>query len=499
MKARPILLVAGFAALALALFMFVPQPPARQEVEASHVNVSPTPAVTAPSELERPERRSDEREAGALPQRARTNPVAAPAPPLASSRSDIGSVFGRAVDEFGRDASFRNVEVRLHFQFAPLASRRRVSDALPEDSKRSAAISDKIALVDSNGDFDVEGLGLGQWAITCTLAGAEPISAQVTLTDYEPRVRHDFTFKATRVVRAYLSDARGLPLMQTLALGGSHAGEQLWPFVTTEMTQIGESPFLHGALKCRAQRPREPDGPWYSITIEANSRDSIWIGAALGDSALACVAVAPSADAVTLTVGTEQLSGRLGAVEITVGEGAQMRPLTSASVAISSLPQTWQPVDSFGRAHFADVLPGNARVFVRCQDYLRVELPVTVESGVTKRLEANLEPSFQISGTLIDSAGQPIHGHLVSVLSIKDQPDSQAEDAFSGSDGSFVVRGLTRSEYVMIDQAVVHPKHAPSLSEAKVSQPGQMYVDVRSGSVSGVVLVSRDSAREAHQ
>jgi hypothetical protein len=404
-------------------------------------------------------------------------PRAAAIPPALAS----GSIFGWVRDPLRHPDRFRGAKLQLRSKAATIRSR-----AEAAEDAHSIEVRD-------DGSFEARDLDLGKWRVSGKIAGCAPVSADVVIAAGSERVRIDFDLDPDRVVTIDLVDRDGNPFVESATKVGFSIASLVTPFACAEQPSLDANPRSSGRVLRSRSAIRGTGTPWYVMVVEASGRDRVWVGAALGDRALAFREVPLDVERVSLVTSVDDLRGAMGALTVDVVDDWDTMPRRDASVflanALPVAPTKW--TDARGRASFEALLEGEIQVRVRADDYVSANRSIQVTAGKTATLEIRLEPAISISGVARDEHDHP-RGRLQvrAIPATGDDTRWQFErSTVTDDDGSFVLRGLAHREYTLIDAATRLSKTSwPQFTRSSVPT-GMTFVDARSGSVEGVVVV----------
>jgi hypothetical protein len=127
---------------------------------------------------------------------------------------------------------------------------------------------------------------------------------------------------------------------------------------------------------------------------------------------------------------------------------------TQGEVQLAGLRWSRAPIDENGSVRFQSVQPGHYSVDVYCEHSLPYHEEIDVGAEPMAR-DWKVQPGLSVSGSVVDSGGQPFPGAKISVASSGDpSADTPVVVCSSAADGLFSCGGLRPGEY---DCSVVEP------------------------------------------
>jgi hypothetical protein len=417
--------------------------------------------------------------AGELSSTAKRDPVAS------------GSLHGHVIDPSALDRANLEGCVSVRFEAPSSEAHEDVRDVWSLRLPRSG-------MIQPNGEFEVQSLGLGTWTAICKLPSRTPIEAKITIERDGQRVRHDFTLDAQRHLLVSLHDAGGRPLLSNLRQDDVELAELLAPFVSSAEPSIGAGVSARGgAMSCRSHRlDKGRSDPW--CEIDAEWSDDPWVGVVLGDHVLAYRRATSGVDEVSLVLPASALRSALGSMRVRVVDEFDSRPLQPVLISLTNQPEPKRghssrsfEVDFDGSTRFDSLLPGDVAFDTRLEGYVSSDHVVRVTAGTCMEVEIRMKRAITISGLVTDESGHPTTRILRALPAVGDRSTgSGTADAQPAADGSFVFRGLERGDYVLMDARRRAANSSDGRQFTKWSIPkGMLYVDARAGSVDGVSLV----------
>jgi hypothetical protein len=139
-----------------------------------------------------------------------------------------------------------------------------------------------------------------------------------------------------------------------------------------------------------------------------------------------------------------------------------------ADLRLFDSPTTGIVKDERGFFTLEELPPGPYRLVVKAQGWLPHESAVEVKPGEWSQVDVTLDRGARITGTVVNSRGQPVAGAKLKVVALVAKglkgagaPQDGAGQGVSGPEGTFAITGLFDGLYQV---QATHPRYAPGES-----------------------------------
>jgi hypothetical protein len=128
------------------------------------------------------------------------------------------------------------------------------------------------------------------------------------------------------------------------------------------------------------------------------------------------------------------------------------QPIENAKVKLSLKGASWSEAtvartDGAGRYLLGPLIPGEYLFEIDAHTYQALkEVPVSLEAGELRR-DFTLKRAVRITGTLVDSEGQPVRRERLELFPIAQGEDSRTDISYTGSGGHFALEAPAAGTY----------------------------------------------------
>ncbi len=373
---------------------------------------------------------------------------------------------------------------------APIGSDARVAFVDRSGRLRPCDVAD-------DGEFALQSLAQGTHWVTVNADGYRGEGMSIELSADRPRLRLNFTLQKAVQLRVQIATPEGGNPLDL------KAARQLVPVATREPLEAryGEShvaTMLVGRFQardsCSQVLPAECIG-----VLTMDDDQPAWVSLLHESAVIQTRRVETGQDAVAFLIRPEELLSRKSAVRVRVLDALTGRPLHRARVTISSGgdPERDAITDEHGFATAEGRAASSYELLIRARTYAELRLSVDVpQTGGADVETIALEPEVTVAGLVLDLDGRPRAATFS--LGTVDPTDrslrwSSGASMQSRHDGSFLIRGLGRREYVIRTSDDDRLPGADWKGIATVS--GNVVLDTRGGSIAGLEVRVRPASR----
>lgn len=323
------------------------------------------------------------------------------------------------------------------------------------------------AVTNADGTYAFNNMAVGQYTMTVAADGYGRLTKQQINVGEDEDTSQDLVLEVASAMGGTITSTNGTPIEGAIVKVYSIANRDTRTQTQTESQADGT--FLVNDI---------PDGE-YSLRVEAEGyKDEPWTRASSGEMSLT-IQLSPKPK-IRGRVVDAQTGKPLTTFTVNLRQG-----VTNSDMSTKVQGTTKSVSDPEGRFEVDAPLPGDYRVEAVAAGYapsfsedFRIE-----EGQELPGITVNVDKGGSISGTLVDSSGQPVSGALVKSnnnhwtgtpfdLSMGEFFPGTAtkSQARSGSDGTFTLEGLTPTTYLI---EVEHKDHSKTVMKGIAVAIGQ--------------------------